>query len=192
MSSPRKWGMRVTASSDRLAIAKPWKTPFCADAHVLQLFRFRLTCQHYRKESGRRCDVSRISATEYDRGPEQNNPPGAVPPPVDCIRGSRPSAPERDSGARAPLHLGRRDGRHLGGCHPAPTRIHEDTRTPSRMCRTGWIPAPAHTRRAILVTLGVAPAAVKSTPQQQHVRERVQRSAIIVRTDGFESFAFDP
>ena len=69
---------------------------------------------------------------------------------------------------------------------------HEDTRTPSRLCRTGWIPAPAHTRCAILVTLGVAPAFVKSTPQQQDVRERVQRHAIVVGGDGFEAAAFDP
>ncbi len=58
---------------------------------------------------------------------------------------------------RDALHLGRLDGRRLGGCRRHTARNHEDTRTPSRLCRTGWIPAPAHTRCAILVTLGVAP-----------------------------------
>ena len=71
-------------------------------------------------------------------------------------------------------------------------RNHEDTRTPSRLCRTGWIPALSYTRRAILVTLGVAPAFVKPAPQQQDVREREHRHALVVGGDGFEAASFDP
>ena len=99
--------------------------------------------------------------------------------------------PRNDSGSRTPLHLGRLDGRRLGGCRRHTGRNH-DTRTPSRLCRTGWVPALSYTRRAILVTLGVAPAFVKPAPQQQDVREREHRHALVVGANGFEAAAFDP
>lgn len=68
----------------------------------------------------------------------------------------RPCAPVTPA-CGYPYNLGRLGGRRLGGCRRHTGRNHEDTRTPSRLCRTGWVPAPAHTRCAILVTLGVAP-----------------------------------
>lgn len=52
--------------------------------------------------------------------------------------------------------------------------------------------ALSYTRRAILVTLGVAPAFVKPAPQQQDVREREHRHALVVGADGFEAASFDP